>query len=292
MTESASTYFVQDPHNKEELTRLLIQDQAITAAIGGILPEQKDPAQIHRVLDIACGPGGWAIDAAQAYPHMQLYGVDISPAIIDHARKRAEDAQLSTDRVEFIVMNALRKLEFPDDFFDLANFRFGLSFMRQQDWPNMLSEMKRIVKPAGIVRIVEGEAGLRSSSAALTKFYALIRQATYCAGHLFKEDLSGLIDELPGLLMRSGFQKIQSRKHTISYRTGITSGDAFVQSIILFFQTAEPYLDRYGCLPEDYHTICQQATKDMQQPGFVMTHTLVTLWATNPKTTNGSGEIY
>src|ERR1700737_4062615 len=42
--EYASTYLVQDRSNQEEMTRLQIQDQMVTAGMGGVLPEQKETA--------------------------------------------------------------------------------------------------------------------------------------------------------------------------------------------------------------------------------------------------------
>jgi tRNA G46 methylase TrmB len=68
--EQPSTYFVQDRQNKEELTRLTIQDRMVTAAMGGVLPEQPDAPALRRVLDVGCGSGQWVIEAAQAYPTM------------------------------------------------------------------------------------------------------------------------------------------------------------------------------------------------------------------------------
>jgi hypothetical protein len=55
--EHPSTYFVQDRSNEEELNRLRVQDQMITAAMGGVLPEQQNPGAFQRVLDVACGTG-------------------------------------------------------------------------------------------------------------------------------------------------------------------------------------------------------------------------------------------
>jgi SAM-dependent methyltransferase len=282
MAELGSTYFVQDRSNQDELARLLVQDQMVTTAMGGVLPEQKDPSIFHRVLDIACGPGGWAIDIVQTYPHTRVYGIDISTTIIEHARERAKQQQIPKERVEFLVMDALLMLEFPDDFFDLVNFRFGVSFMRQWDWPKMFSEINRILKTDGTVRIVESQVGSHSASASLNQFCALSQRALHRAGHLFKEGPSGLIDELPGLLIRNGLQKIESRKCTIAYQTGTESGNAFVQDMTLMFRTLRPYLSRYGCIPENYDAICQQATADMQTPGFVATNDITTIWAINP----------
>jgi ubiquinone/menaquinone biosynthesis C-methylase UbiE len=85
MKDSPSTYFVQDKRNKTELTRLAIQDQMLTTAMGGVLPEQPDPTVFRRVLDVACGTGGWLIEAAKAYPTMSLVGIDISQRMIRYA---------------------------------------------------------------------------------------------------------------------------------------------------------------------------------------------------------------
>src|SRR5689334_811277 len=105
MSDLAGTYFVQDRSNQEELKRLLVLEQMVAEPMGGVLPEQTNPERFHRVLDIGCGPGGWLIQTAQAYPQIQkLYGIDISPTIIHHAQKRAEELQIPKDRVEFLVM--------------------------------------------------------------------------------------------------------------------------------------------------------------------------------------------
>jgi ubiquinone/menaquinone biosynthesis C-methylase UbiE len=78
----SSTYFVLDHANKEELTRLHIQDQMITAGMGGVLPEQLDPTQFRSILDVGCGTGDWLIKTARAYPNIShLIGVDTSRMI-------------------------------------------------------------------------------------------------------------------------------------------------------------------------------------------------------------------
>jgi SAM-dependent methyltransferase len=291
VTELGSTYFVQDKNSHEELDRLILQDHMITTVMGGVLPEQDDPSKFRRVLDIGCGPGGWLLEVAQAYPQIQkLYGIDISNTMINHARRHAEQQNIRTgpkERIEFLVMDALLVLEFPDDFFDLVNFRFGSSFMRQWDWPKMFDEMNRVARTGAIVRLVEGEYPPRSESKALSTFFSWVTQAQFRAGYLFREEPSGLIDELPGLLIRNGFQKIESRKSVIEYRSGTELGNAWRQDMVHLFHTLRPFLRRYGCEPEDYDDICKQAILDMQQPDFSSTHTLVTIWAINPRETNG-----
>src|SRR5437879_915786 len=133
---------VQDRKNKKELTRLNMQDQMVTAGMGGVLPEQADPTVFRRVLDVGCGTGGWIMEEAQNYPEMSLVGIDISQRMIKYARTQAQSHQVD-DRVEFWVMDALGQLDFPAASFDLVNLRLGLSFLRTWDWPKLLDKLLR-----------------------------------------------------------------------------------------------------------------------------------------------------
>ena len=88
--EHPSTYVVQDRSNQEELTRVQIQGQMLTASMGGVLPEQPDPRRFKCVLDVGCGTGDWLIEAAKTYPEISLLaGVDASGKMLEHARAQA-----------------------------------------------------------------------------------------------------------------------------------------------------------------------------------------------------------
>src|SRR6266849_9612130 len=191
--EHPSTYFVQDRSNEEELTRLQIQDQMLTAGMGGVLPEQPDPTVFQRVLDVGCGTGGWLIEVAKTYPSMtQLIGVDISNKMLDYARTQAE-AQRVSERVQFASMDALRMLEFPDKSFDLVNHRAGLGYLRTWDWPKLLQEYRRIARPNGVIRITEVNFALESPSPALNRLNLLLVQAFFKAGHYFTAEGDSVI---------------------------------------------------------------------------------------------------
>jgi predicted TPR repeat methyltransferase len=56
--ENPSAYFVMDRSNLEEMTRLDNQDTMLTKGMG-VMPEQPDPTNFKRILDIGCGTGGW-----------------------------------------------------------------------------------------------------------------------------------------------------------------------------------------------------------------------------------------
>jgi len=67
-----NTYFIKD--SGAELARLIEQERVFSKALGGWLPEHPDLstflAPFERILDVACGSGGWGISLAQAYPHL------------------------------------------------------------------------------------------------------------------------------------------------------------------------------------------------------------------------------
>ena len=119
--ELSSTYFVSDRSNDDERVRVEIQGKLLTDSMGGVLPEQPDPARFQRIIDIGCATGGWLIETAKAYPDIKLLiGADISIHMITYAREYARKEHVD-DRVEFHVMDALRMGEFPRHYFDLIN---------------------------------------------------------------------------------------------------------------------------------------------------------------------------
>src|SRR5689334_21298094 len=118
--EKQNTYVI-DTESAAEMARLMRQDQLMTAGMGGILSEI-DLSGIQRVLDLACGPGGWPLDVAYTYSDMEVVGVDISERMITYARAQAQVQQRTN--VSFRVMNILQPLDFADASFDLINARF------------------------------------------------------------------------------------------------------------------------------------------------------------------------
>src|SRR5260370_7745715 len=118
--ENSSQYVVEDRRSNPEMIRLMIQDSLMTTGMGGPLTEQANPTSLHRVLDIGCGPGGWILEAADRYHHMELTGIDISWRMIEYARAAAQARKL-TDGFEFLVMDARHPLELPNASCDLVN---------------------------------------------------------------------------------------------------------------------------------------------------------------------------
>lgn len=278
--EHPSTYVIANRSSQEDLVRLQIQDQLITAGMGGVLPEQPDPTIFRRVLDVGCGTGGWLIEVAKTYRAIdQLIGVDISSHMVATARAQATAAGVR-DRVEFQVMDALRMLEFPNASFDLVNQRAGISYLRTWDWPKLLQEYQRVLRPQGTVRITEGEWTAESTSPALTRLFELLLQAFVQAGHSFAPRRDGVTSELARLLARHGFHQVRTRAVTLTYHAGTPEGQAFVQDMTLTFRLLLPFLQKWIHVPDTYQQVYQQAIEEMDHLGFVAHGTLVTVWGT------------
>lgn len=279
--EHPSTYVVQDRESHEELVRLALQDHLLTVSMGGVLAEQSNPAALRRVLDVGCGTGGWVIEAAQQFPAISLIGVDISQRMVAYARQQAEAQQLA-DRVEFQVMDALRMLEFPDGFFDLVNLRLGGSWLRIWDWPKLLSEIFRVTCEEGVVRLTEQEIMHRSSSRAGTRINEMVLKAFYRSGHIFAEESTGLTAHLPLLLTKYGFLQVQSQTHTLEYRHGTPESQAYGQDMIAASRTLRPFVQKWGCLSEDYDELCQQIIEEGQSADSFSIWSFHTIWGTKP----------
>ena len=278
----SGTYFVQDRQSEEELLRLVDQDQLVTASMGGVLPEQADPSAFRRVLDVACGPGGWVIEAAQTYPEMSLVGIDINQHLIEYARAQAA-AHHVDDRVKFHVMDVLSILDFPEASFDLVNLRFAISFVRTWDWPILLKKLLRIVRPGGMVRLTDEEVIHQSNSSASMQFCEMLLCALFRSGHLFAQESTGLTAHLAPLLSQHGYQQVQTRAYALQYQAGIPEGQAYVENGVRVLRTLRPFLQKWGGISKDYNAIHHQVLEEIQGPDFCATWHLLTAWGIKPR---------
>ena len=279
--DNPSQYFVEDRSSNPEMIRIMIQDSLVTTGMGGPLSEQPDPAALHRILDIGCGPGGWILEAARMYPHMELVGIDISWRMIEYARAEAQARKL-TDGVEFRVMDVLRPLDFPDDSFDLVNMRMASSFLLVKDWPRLLRELLRVTHPGGIVRVTD-IVTTQSDSPALTHLVQMLLCAFYRSSHSLTEEQVGVTHELAHLLSESGCKQVQTEDYMLEFIAGTIGGQNFYEDSRYMFQTVLPFLQKWGCATEDYDAVYQQALIEMQQPDFRAIWPIVTAWGTKPE---------
>ncbi len=282
----ASTYFVQDRSNQEEMTRLAVQDRMITSGMGGVLPEQPASSRFSRVLDVGCGTGGWLIELAKTSPETtRLFGIDANHYMLEYAREQAKAAQVY-ERIEFHTMDALLILEFPQQYFDLVNMRFATPFMRTWDWPKLLTELLRVTRPGGVIRFTEYER-ITSNCQALLLLLQMAGNAFYRAGHLFAEGQTGatfsectigVAHDLERLLRQYGIQDVQTHRSAQECSSGSPGSESFAEDLRLGLRTIIPFLRKWGCLTDDYDTLYQEMLAAMQRPDYVAGWSLITAW--------------
>jgi len=124
--ETQGHYFLES-ESRAEMARLLEQEAFLNQALGELLPEQPEYLKhSHAVLDMACGPGGWILEVAKAYPHIEASGVDVSRLMIEYANEQAQ--ALDLPNAHYLQMDISRPLSFPDASFDLINSAISSGF--------------------------------------------------------------------------------------------------------------------------------------------------------------------
>jgi SAM-dependent methyltransferase len=101
-----------------------------------------DPDSV--ILDVGCGTGRSTRDLARAAPSGSVLGVDLSTKMLEHARQKAADEELS--HVRFEQADA-QVHPFSDDVFDLAMSMFGAMFFT--DPVAAFTNVARALRPGG-----------------------------------------------------------------------------------------------------------------------------------------------
>lgn len=107
--------------------------------------------QPQRMLDIATGTGDFAILEAEMVKPQQVIGADISEGMMEIGRKKVEERGLS-EVISFKKEDCLN-LSFEDNSFDAVTAAFGIRNF--QDLDKGLAEMCRVLRPGGMLSIVE-----------------------------------------------------------------------------------------------------------------------------------------
>lgn len=235
--------YISDPESGAEMARLIDQDRLITNGMGGLFPEQSnDFSGIHRVLDGACGPGGWALEIAFKYPDIEVVGFDVSQAMIDYANAQARVQGL--ENANFRVMNLLKPLDFSDNSFDLSNVRF-VNFLPAATWPQFVRELARVTRPGGFIRLTESEWWYYSTSPALETLNSMVIKSIQVQGGYSKTGrFTGILPILGNLLRKVGCVNIKLVSHVIDFSYGMETYEGFRRDASVVFKLFQPFIVR------------------------------------------------
>lgn len=102
-----------------------------------------------KVLDVGCGTGSLLKELSQSRRELNLYGIDLSPEMINGARVKLKDVE----HVELYERSAADLL-FQSNYFDYV---VCMNSLHHHPNPKQsLAEMTRVLKPGGVMILMDG----------------------------------------------------------------------------------------------------------------------------------------
>lgn len=233
---------------------------------GGLAPESAHYlAECERVLDLACGPGGWALQVATAYPKLEVVGVDRNAQVLDYARARARARRLSNAR--FQEVDITQPFCYPDASFDLVNARFLQGVLARADWPRLVRQCLRILRPGGLLRLTEFEIGV-SNLPATNRLLHLLPLALYHAGQSFAPvgTSMGITYMLGHFLRAEGYVGVIDRAFVVDSSVGTPAYQSFNEFLRITFNRhlLGDYFLNAGLVQEaEYEELYECALREM-----------------------------
>lgn len=277
----ANSYFA-DTENLHELARLLHQDRLITRQMGSLFPAGIEPSRLRQVLDIGCGPGGWVLDVAGAYPTLHAIGIDLSPQMVKHARMLAMAEDIPN--AEFREMDARKPLAFAASSFDYINARFLYSFLHRDCWPALIQECRRLLKPGGVLRLTEFETSF-TTSAAIDRLNHLFALALYGTGHGVSPTGRGvgITCLLRKFLQGAGFAAGEQQAIALDSSAGTETAQGWAENLLVLHHVLLPFMLKTGvATSEEMERLYQQALTDVRSPDFCALLYLLSVWGQAP----------
>ena len=175
------------------------------------------------ILDVATGTGDLALLMAKKMPNADITGIDISEGMLEVARQKARQQDM---RMTFAKEDC-NALSYPDNHFDAVTAAFGIRNF--QNLEQGLSEMYRVLKPAGMFCVLELTTPVSFPMKQLFHIYSNLILPFY--GKLISHDTSAYsylnktIEAFPQgetmmkILQKTGFSKTTFRRLTFGICT-------------------------------------------------------------------------
>jgi ubiquinone/menaquinone biosynthesis C-methylase UbiE len=267
MPGKKSTYVNEEGDIRERM-RLKRQEDVLNRAITPL--QGVDLSSVHDVLDIACGTGKWCIDFKRNNPDKCVIGIDNDKGMIEFASAQADIENVDVD---FLQMSALEPLKFSDASFDLVRMRLIGAFMKRDAWPVLLQECKRILRPGGMVVVIEQES-LISNDTTLETHVQVMYTAMHRVGYTFAQDNAvphlciGIM--MKSLLQDAGFANIMHQAHDVEFSTGSQGHEPFLHNLSSAFENGTSFLQRFGGVGEERIKEAQAYLKScINKPGLI-----------------------
>ncbi|KAI8381500.1 S-adenosyl-L-methionine-dependent methyltransferase [Radiomyces spectabilis] len=161
------------------------------------------------ILDCACGVGVWALETALEYPESQVIGMDIQSYWSNYPLK-AEPNAPDISNVSYCQGDLLKPLAFSNQQFDFIYQRDVSAVVPWKQWPLLIAEFYRILRPEGQIELVEYDCFFKHAGPVLTRMNEWYKACAARVGVDLNYPRS-----LSKVLLESGFTDIQEQTHDI-----------------------------------------------------------------------------
>jgi len=268
-----------------ETARLSLQHALLESVMSDLIPQGTTLPLLRDVLDLACGSGEWVVQFAEKYPGVHVVGIDLDEERIEVARQAiftaGSDNNGYPNNAEFLSMDVLKPLQFPDASFDYINGRLLFSFMPKDAWGHVLNECYRVLRPGGIIRLIEAELPY-TTSRAYEQFLSLLAHALHSASKSFSPTgrNSNITAVQKYLLRQAQFQPLSQRASCLNFSKDEPDYERAYQNTIAAFELLQDFLITMEIAPaQEIEDTYQQVLVEMKQPQFCGNEFFLTTWA-------------
>ncbi|KAL1919323.1 uncharacterized protein VTP21DRAFT_2016 [Calcarisporiella thermophila] len=166
-------------------------------------PVEKMLRRGAKCLDIGCGSASWTIEMASEYPQSEFIGIDIIEITFPLDRELPHNLTLE-------LRNALDPLPYADGEISYVFQRLALLSYPLDDWPRVMSEIKRVTKPGGYVELVEVDTYPEKRGPLFTRYLDAIHAVAREDG----VDLN-MARRLTDIMDEAGFEEVKAHRLTI-----------------------------------------------------------------------------
>lgn len=265
------TEYVMDMEGKNgiaETERLKRQGLLITKALHHVLLPDGFAPQRGRVVDLACGACEWGLQVADVLGDgVEVIGVDINMSSLEYGNKLASMKRKTN--VEFRRMNILQPLRFDDESCDLVHARFAVGILPIAYWKTLIAECYRILKPGGILRMIEPGPNIIDASPTQHELNALVLRSLYKAGKTFSPYEYGVLSAINRLIAQSHFAKPELSSFILDYSIWAPLYEPLTEDFILSVKMMKPFLLKYGDVTEqEFDHLLVGSIEEMRYPEY------------------------
>lgn len=153
----------------------------------------------QRVLDIGCGTGALTLRAALRGGKVK--GIDVNPRMLEIAKEKAGKANL-LQNIELCEMGVAELESEKDEDFDVVMSGLCFSELTDDELNYTLTEVKRILKPGGILLIADETVPENPLKRVINW---LIRSFLLIITYIIAQTTTGAIKNMPEKLKKEGF---------------------------------------------------------------------------------------